>query len=733
MICDRDIKFNSDTHFLGGSGNMLCRKEFSLPAKAKVVTIRLTADPHSYARHSWLPLRGDGNDGNWLLGGSFVKFRLFLDGELLGLGPFRPLQDGVGVLHTFTIQNLSSGPHVVGVFSRGEKNGFALQLQAELINGETYFVNSNSSWQELPANDIYRPVCWDSPKIDNFFKGGPGPGEYPEHIDGRLFPDHWTTPEFAADGWRPARTHGKVPFALETVSWNYQWERRPPAIIRELSPNHYLLDFGREAIGGIELTGPEAGGTVEIRLAEELLNENQVLHQMRTGNCYQERWTFKPGSQRLSHFGLRIFRYAEIIDYNGTLTPERICQLAVHAPFNPASGKMSCSNQDLNRIWELCKYTIQATTMDLYTDCFSRERIAYEADSFINMRSHFAVEGNTAPARRTLEYLINHPTWPCEWKQLMIPLFYEYFMHTGDMQLLKKYFDQLVKQCSYLHLLHNGLVEKFPLEVIIDWPQSYRDDYDMAAPSPTVPNALVYYNLVLLSKISGYLNLPEQKTYFEKLAIQTAYTVNRELFDSDQGLYIDGLNSRHCSFHANLFALWSGVVPPGRVNNILNFLIGKGMVCSLYGAQFVLDVLFRYNRAEEALKLLLSRGNASWLNMIDAGATITPEVWQSNTDYPRSWAHPWGSSPTNIIVRNIFGLCPTQPGWREFEFKPQPGMLEHGELSMVTPHGVINALFHRGSNGEIHTSLSDQPFHNTRSSGTRTTTKNSPAIQAVIS
>ena len=175
MICDRDIKFNSDTHFLGGSGNMLCRKEFSLPAKAKVVTIRLTADPHSYARHSWLPLRGDGNDGNWLLGGSFVKFRLFLDGELLGLGPFRPLQDGVGVLHTFTIQNLSSGPHVVGVFSRGEKNGFALQLQAELINGETYFVNSNSSWQELPANDIYRPVCWDSPKIDNFFKGGPGP------------------------------------------------------------------------------------------------------------------------------------------------------------------------------------------------------------------------------------------------------------------------------------------------------------------------------------------------------------------------------------------------------------------------------------------------------------------------------------------------------------------------------------------------------------------------------
>lgn len=693
MICNENIEFDKHTYFLGGSGNMFCRKEFTIPADAKSITIKLAADPHSYARYSWLPFRGDGNDGNWLLGGSFIKFRLFLDGELLGLGPFRPLQDGVGVLHTFTRQNLPSGPHVIGVFSRGEKNGFALELRAELTNGESYFISSDSSWHELPANDIYNPVCWDKPNIDNFFKGGPGPGEYPEHIDGRLFPDHWTTPEFIVDSWRPAKTYGKVSSTLETVDWNYKFERRKPVVIRELSPSHYLLDFGREAIGCIELIGPREGGAVEIRLAEEMFDENHVRYQMHTGNCYQERWVFKPGPQQLSHFGLRVFRYVEIIDYHDKLTLEKINLLVINAPFDPSDSKMNSSSQDLNRIWELCKYTIQATTMDTYMDCFSRERLAYEADSFITMRSHFAVEGNTLPAKRTLEYLINHPTWPCEWMQMMIPLFYEYFMHTADIPFIRKYFNQLVKQCSYLDLLHEGLVKKFPLDVIIDWPISCRDNYDMTASAPTVPNALIYHNLILLSKMCDYLQSSEQKSYFDNLAIQVADAINHKLFDQAQGLYIDGLNSTHCSFHANLFALWSGLVPAERVNGVLDFLVSKGMSCSLYGAQFILDTLFSHRRPKEALNLLLSRGDASWLNMIDAGATITPEVWLSNTEYQKSWAHPWGSSPANIIVRYIFGLCPTEPGWRKFSFNPQPSNLKHGKLVLPTPTGKIVATF----------------------------------------
>ncbi len=701
------IKFSKNTYFLGGAGNTLCRREFTLPTNASEVTIHILADPHSYARHSWLPLRGDGNDGNWLLGGSYIKFRLFLDGELLGLGPFRPLRDGMGVMHTFTLLELTEGSHVIGVFSRGEQKGFALELKAKLNNGEIFQLKSDSSWQELSANDIYRTVCWESPNIDNFFKGDPGPGEYHEHIDGTLFPDNWNTPEFIPDNWKSSQNYGKITSEFESVDWNYQFEYRAPKVIRKLAPGHFLLDFGQEAIGGIHLVGPENGGTIEVRLAEEMLNNNQVRYQMRTGNCYQERWIFKPGRQRLSHFGLRIFRYAELFGYHDQLEPEQVRQFTVRAPFNTSAGQMQSSNSDLNRIWDLCKYTIQATTMDLYTDCFSRERIAYEADSFITMRSHFAVEGNnTIPAKRTLEYLINHPTWPCEWMQLLIPSFYEYFMHTGDVPFIEKYFDQLIKQCAYINLLHDGLVDKFPLPVIIDWPKSLRDNYDMDAIAATVPNTLVYHNLKLLAEISGWLKRLDQKAVFKGLARKTAAAINQKLFDPQCGLYTDGKNSTHCSFHANMFALWSGVVPRGRIDNVLDFLLNNGMICSLYGAQFLLDVLFRYKRPDEAISMLLSKGNKSWLKMIDNGATITHEVWPDNAkDYPQSCAHSWGSSPANIIVRYIFGLRPTLPGWRKFAFNPQPGPLKHGTISLATPHGTINAQFKLDNRGEIHKSL----------------------------
>ena len=49
-------------------------------------------------------------------------------------------------------------------------------------------------------------------------------------------------------------------------------------------------------------------------------------------------------------------------------------------------------NDILNQVWDLCKYSIKATTFNgLYVDG-DRERIPYEADAYLNQLSHYTTD-----------------------------------------------------------------------------------------------------------------------------------------------------------------------------------------------------------------------------------------------------------------------------------------------------------------------------------------------------
>ncbi|MFA6930080.1 MAG: family 78 glycoside hydrolase catalytic domain [Lentisphaeria bacterium] len=686
--------------YIGGAGNQLCRKEFSLLEKAGSAKIRIVADPHTYAKEYWQKLRNDGHDGGWLLGGSFLKYRIFVNGRLIGAGPARPVDDGIPPIHCFDV-DLRQGKNVIGVFSRGEKKGFALQLHAELPNGEKIELHSNETWKMLNMDRCYSPVCWERQNIEQFFKGCAGPGEWAEHIDGTKYPFGWNDVGFNDEKWDNVSVFDPVTEHLDTREVrNYKIAKISPANITKIDKQSWLIDFGQEYIGGIELTGPEHGGSIELRLGEELMSDNHVRYQMRTENCYQEIWRFPNGGRTLSHFGLRSFRFLELIGYADKLENEMVNIISVTTPFNSNESSFSCSNSELKKVWELCKNTVAFTTMDVYNDCFSRERTAYEADSYVNMRSHFAVGSNTATAKRTIEYLVTHPNWPCEWQQFMIPLFYEYTIHTGDLGFVEQHYQKLQDQYAFANLISNGLIRKFPLEIIIDWPASCQDNYDFGD-FCGVPNAFLYWNLVLLSKLAAILGKTVEQTEFIVLAKQVKTAFNHKLFDTETRLYIDSENSKHSSFHVNMFALRFGLVPEERIEKCLDFIIGKGMVCSVYGAQFYLDALFMYNRASEAVALMTANNDASWLGMIHRGATITTESWNPAQKANMSWAHPWAASPANIIVRHLFGLRPTAPGWCKYEFNPRPGGITSAKIKIHTPCGTLRASFRHDSGGRL--------------------------------
>src|SRR5690606_37460068 len=85
-------------------------------------------------------------------------------------------------------------------------------------------------------------------------------------------------------------------------------------------------------------------------------------------------------------------------------------------PWRADDAAFESSDPDLDRVWEFCRYSIEATRLDLYQDTPTRERGPYEGDAIINQRSEYATQRSYALARYSTSYLVRRPTWPAEYR-----------------------------------------------------------------------------------------------------------------------------------------------------------------------------------------------------------------------------------------------------------------------------------------------------------------------------
>ena len=171
---------------------------------------------------------------------------------------------------------------------------------------------------------------------------------------------------------------------------------------------------------------------------------------------------------------------------------------------------------------------------------------------------------------------------------------------------------------------------------------------------------------------------------------------NRVFFDPRTSLYVDGEGSSHSSLHANAAALAVGLVPKELIGRIADFLERKGMACSVYFAQYLLEALFKADRADAAIRLMASEGERSWIGMMKQGSTITMEAWNSTVKPNQDWNHAWGTAPLNIIARYVLGVTPATPGFGKVRVRPQPGRVANVSGVMPIPGGQVKVSVDNG-------------------------------------
>ncbi len=488
----------------------------------------------------------------------------------------------------------------------------------------------------------------------------------------------------------------------------------------------FFADFGLDWFGNLQITLPAdaATATMTIRFGEKL-NADGTIDRKPLGSVsfvettletkpgqtvYEPDIPLKTGAQHAANSiklpsaigNITPFRYVEIEGAPADLGANGIKQIAVHTAFDDDASSFVSSDETLNAVWDLCKHTMKATTaFGVYVDG-ERERLPYEADAYINMLSHFAVDLNPEVARYTTEYLLAHPTWPTEWSLHMPMIAAEEYRATGDKALATRNYDALVKKLMMDKArADDGLIRA---SAIVDWPAAERDGYNDGVADPdkkqqvgpminTVANGFYYHSLREMAFLARALDKTADADDFDAKAAQVYKSFNATFFDANRGIYIDGEGSNHASLHANMFALAFDLVPQERRAKVADFVESRGMAASVYGAQYLLEALYKSGKSDYALSLMASRDQRSWFNMIRGGSTMTWEAWDPKFKPNLTWNHAWGAAPANIIARYLVGVAPLAPGYEQISIAPQPGTLTSFDAKIPTAHGPVKVKF----------------------------------------
>jgi alpha-L-rhamnosidase len=508
-----------------------------------------------------------------------------------------------------------------------------------------------------------------------------------------------------------------------------------PVLLTNTAPGRWFADFGQDAFGyaRVHANGAFSPTTVQVRFGEmsngfavntttpsgSMVRYTNTSFNLVSGNStYSIRppaYSYPAGAINPTGCGAVMpFRYLELTNFPGALSLTDVVQMRLLSYFNTNAASFNSSSAALDRIWNLCRNSMQILTFDgIYVDG-DRERKPYEADAYIHQLSSYAVDREFTLPRHSLEYLLQHPTWPTEWKFFDIFMAWADYIQTGNSNLLNQYYTMLQADSFTWAATGGGLMKGFPgfpqttNSDVVDWPSCDRDGFVISDGgyrnwTNSVNNAFYYRGLRLMANIATVLGRTNDAATYTASANQVYAAYNATFWDNAAQCYEDGVGVDHASASGNYFPLAFGLVPASRQAAVVHFLHSRiaaheGMPCSVYGAQYLLEALFEAGDADTALGLMTTNGPRGWLNMIHLGSTLTTEAWNFADKPNMDWNHAWGAAPGNLIARFVLGLRPITAGFGHILIQPRLGR------TLTYARGVVPTI-----RGPVGISVSNAP------------------------
>ncbi len=627
------------------------------------------------------------------------RYKLYLDGEFAAEGPACGYPSHY-YYNRIAFEQVEPGVHVLAIH---------LYYQG-LVNRVTYsgdlrFAFAAQLWdesgQEVPLSFCCRKTdAWQGETCGY-------ETQFLENFDSRRFPECWKEPDFPDAGWESPIPAAWADYKLYPQPTKLLFhERRKPQSITVKEDGSIFVDAGEETTGSLCLVAKgHAGDTVEVFCGEELDDRGDVRYELRCGCIYHEVWTLADGVCRLDPYDYKGFRYARIVPSAG-VTVREITLALRHYPMDSAACTFTCSDAALAQIFSICKHAVRLGTQESYIDCPTREKGQYLGDAVVTAHAQVLLTGETDMLRKCIdEFAQTAQVCPgllavapgglmqeiADFSLLYGQLLLLYYRFTGDKETVAEYYD--TARGILLHFARyeraDGLLEQVADKWnLVDWPENLRDDYDFPLTRPVVApgchnviNALYLGAKKTLNVLADILGWQAEYELAPSLA-----AFERAFYREDTGLLADSETSVHSALHANVYALYFGLLPAEKEEKIISFVVDKGFSCGVMVSYYLLLALAKKGRYHEMYELLTNDGTHGWKNMLREGATACFEAWGKDQKWNTSLCHPWAAAPVPVMIEQLCGFMadPGAPGGVRFA----PHIPEEiAELSLRVPFG----------------------------------------------
>jgi len=609
----------------------------------------------------------------------------------------------------------------------GQRPVLLLQMNVELADGERVSVVSDRTWSVSEGPIRYNDYC-----------NG-------EVYDARLEIPGWDSPGYDASDWDQAlevRGPGGALVAQMIPPIKVVQTLKPVGILHP-KDGVYVYDFGQNFSGWsrLHVSGP-SGTEVTLRHGACVYEDGSLDVRSSMFNCPDSDEEFRQGIGRDGRphlcarqtdryilrgegtevweprFTLHGFRYVEVTGFPGMPGLENLEGRHVRSALD-AHGAFTCSNPLINQIHSNVCWTLASSLQSVPQDAADRcERVAWlgdpvpedyvlnwDAASFWtkwvdDIRDSQKPDGEVPVVspihwRRTQDPYERFPAWASTYPFTVWSVYWFY----DDVRILAEHYDGLTRLLDFFaanasdHILSFGLGDH--MEPQPDGLSSFRPQHTLVALTST---AYYYFDTCVVAQAAELLGKTEDAERHARLAEAIKAAFNREFLDEDTNQYGTGSQA------SNAIALYFGLVPPERVDAVLENLVddivtahGGHLTTGILGTNALAQVLTRHGRADVMYQIASQTTFPSWGYMISKGATTIWETWDGVPERGHSRNMKMFCTVDKFFYKGLAGISPAAPGYKRITIRPcVVGDLESAQASIRTIRGLVDVNWTRG-------------------------------------
>lgn len=469
-----------------------------------------------------------------------------------------------------------------------------------------------------------------------------------------------------------------------------------------------IYDLGTQNIGyyDFDLTA-EAGVMMDIFEIEHIFSDGRLQDTGPYKNGM--RYICKEGRNKFTSLKRRSGRYLVII-FRKLHSKVKIRSFKLIESTYPVEykGSFRCSDEFMNRLWEISAHTLKLCMEDSYTDCPLYEQTLWVGDARNESLFAYPVFGAWDLSRRCIriaaESLESLPMVgsqvPSCWDTL-IPIWsflweisvWDYYFETGDKDFVREIWGAMVENLAEAERridTKTGLFSS-PTWNLFDW--SGTDIH----PKIVIHNSMFFVGALQAAvKCAGILGENELISHWEELENRLKVSINSYLdqkkFCWPDSLNDDGTAVNSQSIHNNFLSILYNIVDEDKREAVEKVFLNPPDSMVKVGSPFAMQYLYETLEKLDLSEQIISRFYSYYRIMLEEDATTVWEVFPNSLEgheLTRSHCHGWSSSPCYFLNRIVLGLEMTEPGAKAFTVSPVVDGFEWAAGSRATVKGEI--------------------------------------------